>query len=983
MNLKFKTLLLLGVSFVCGVACAQQQDTDNDGVCNPDMQHPAYGMYVDYERYPQLTNVPTIYLTCDEGVTLDYVNKTETYYSAHIVIVDKNGKMKQRDEAVSFRGRGNSSWNCGSSKKPWRLKFPSRTDLLTELNSDYTEVNNYANAKSWTLLANFFDKSLIRNAVTNELGKMVGLAFFPAYKFVDLVLNGEYYGTYQVSDHMEIAPKRVEIDSETGWFVEQCINNNGFVEDPYFVVDGYYFNIKNPDADVAINFGETTDPKYQEMKAFFSQAIPAAKNGTSGWEQYYDIESLAKFIMCMDITGNYDGAIANDYFWTEATEPKLKAGPLWDLDLGYGNKEDGNKHFWEYQGQGFAYFYPVIYRSAAFQQVFYPMWQSLYNNGGLIESLNDKVDAIYNEVKASAVKNFTEGGHQQPGWREAWSMNDNSYMGKKYSGGTVEQNYANAVNDIKSFISSHLEWLNTQYTNDYASYGPKNPGETGGEDPENSLGLKVVGKNAYFAPNEYGEMLYTYTGTAATMLEGATVEIEATVDNVDLYIGNTIWKNGDLYNKINSFVLTGDDVIKLSQNNYTFSIVVWENGECSSVTLSGGQSQCSINGHAYSRGLYNVNEDGTHSSVCDVCGEVSTQKESHSYGEYDYDKQNNGTYFRAHSCTKCGNKEFDNSNTVYYEFTVFPQSSESEKIIASTWHPTDELPNSIATVKTTPSGAEANIPDSWNIVNKTANADGDNTCTDFRLTDGHPYYSETKFVAAKATYSRRISNAWGTIILPYKFQSASTDHADFYHLSKATIGNTEGTLVFTPIDPSIDGNASAYTPVVFKAKDRNGGTLKVDGENITVKKSSADKFNSTIDGWTLTGSVEPITVNGDGIYYIKNNLFWHATGELTNPAFRAYFTNSNPVSNGVKMFSLAVEGDETGVKNVPLEDAARLAVFVESDGVMLSAVKSTEVAIYGVNGALVHKDLIKAGDEKKVELPAGVYVVNGIKFVIK
>lgn len=57
----------------------------------------------DYDSYPQITNLPTLYLTVTGTTPLDYDKKTETYYDAQIVIVDKHGTTKQRNEATTFR----------------------------------------------------------------------------------------------------------------------------------------------------------------------------------------------------------------------------------------------------------------------------------------------------------------------------------------------------------------------------------------------------------------------------------------------------------------------------------------------------------------------------------------------------------------------------------------------------------------------------------------------------------------------------------------------------------------------------------------------------------------------------------------------------------------------------------------------------------------------------------------------------------------
>lgn len=66
-------------------------------------------------------------------------------------------------------------------------------------------------------------------------------------KFVDLYLNGQYGGTYQISDQVQVHKNRVEVDEDTGWLLE--VANENSREEPYITSSRYgiIFNIKNPD----------------------------------------------------------------------------------------------------------------------------------------------------------------------------------------------------------------------------------------------------------------------------------------------------------------------------------------------------------------------------------------------------------------------------------------------------------------------------------------------------------------------------------------------------------------------------------------------------------------------------------------------------------------------------------------------------------------------------------------------------------------
>ena len=165
----------------------------------------------ELDSFPQKTNLPTVYLQIYQTqydaatdktslqLTWDgkpqyaaiwdvFGEKHDWYYISKIVIRDDYGTIKERNEWLGVRGRGNSTWyNEGSNNKPLRLKFNKKADLLTRMENG-VEVNDYATDKNWTLLANHYDATRIRNALAIELEKRMGMAFVPACKFVDLVV---------------------------------------------------------------------------------------------------------------------------------------------------------------------------------------------------------------------------------------------------------------------------------------------------------------------------------------------------------------------------------------------------------------------------------------------------------------------------------------------------------------------------------------------------------------------------------------------------------------------------------------------------------------------------------------------------------------------------------------------------------------------------------------------------------------------------
>jgi len=880
--MKHKTLLTaltMLFCFISQIVLADSGTTDRSR---------AYGYQFTQEeltKYPQKTNLPTLYLnvyktTYDsatdatsltggvetlESLSTIFGTKNDWYYICNIVIRDDYGTIEERNEAVNMRGRGNATWDLGNSyKKPMRLKFPTKTQLLG---------SDFANAKNWVLLANFYDKSLIKNGLDYELGKYMNLPFCPAAKYVDLVVNGEYMGTYQISDKVEVADKRIPGTKSAVWLEANSAKRTGFAEDPCFyswdMGSALCVNIKNPEvADISKSgdaFADATLEKIRQDALTLLSAVKSFdKNSNTYYRKYIDFESAVDHFIALDITGNYDGDVANNYMYKEQTDRKYKFGPIWDSDLAWGSNQGmKEKHFWEGETYGFGAACKKIFENDPyFVKLLYERWVQVYNNGGLITYLNGKVDELAASIAQSAALNYTaksSGGAGCGIASEASWADGNSYT-----------KLSDTYDVIKAFNKAHIAWLNTKYKSMYDQLGcvsfvmpDIDEGEEGGEEGDSEEGLKYLGKGVLWGGSE---QVYTYTGSAASMCVGATmtVELEGSGARMGIYADNQYtawvetWGGSPLtYTR----TLTSDDVAKLKNASYTIKIAVYDGGTCKSVSFSGG-------------------------AVC-----THTYSNDHTTWTADVD----GIFHRT--CTLCGAEE---KGVNYYEFKVYPENNETQTVYATGWTPAADKPNSIAVVEITP-GKETSIQ-GHNIVNSKKNADGNQTCADFRLTDGHPYYSDKKFTAAKATYTRKLGSneEYGTMILPYKYQNASVAGADFYHINKVE----NGKVTLMAIDPSIEGNASAYTPVIFKRKG-SASSITVTGTDITVKKSSADKSHSTCEGWTLTGAVENTTITASGLYQISNAQTGviSKVSSVTVAPFRAYFSTSISAPNTLTIVS--------------------------------------------------------------------------------
>lgn len=123
----------------------------------------------------------------------------ENYVNGEFTLDPNGSDYDAASGRLEIRGRGNSTW--GASKKPYRVRLETSTSLM-----------GIAKSRHWVLLANAYDKSQLRSYTAGEIAHSTDLAWSQTYRHVELILNGDYVGVYQLTEQVRIAGDRVDIE---------------------------------------------------------------------------------------------------------------------------------------------------------------------------------------------------------------------------------------------------------------------------------------------------------------------------------------------------------------------------------------------------------------------------------------------------------------------------------------------------------------------------------------------------------------------------------------------------------------------------------------------------------------------------------------------------------------------------------------------------------------------------------------------------
>ncbi len=406
-------------------------------------------------EHVRLTNLPHVYINTFTGKSI--TSKT-SYVYAKMWMVSEEDSVAFYD-SLEIRGRGNSTWNL--AKKPYKLKFHQKEKLLGK---------GYAKTKKWTLLANHGDKTLIRNAVTSATGEWLGLKFNPAAKFVDLTLNGNYVGTYQLTDNIDVRPHRVNITEQDYPLTEESNITGGYLleadgfHDFTNGVTGFYsarssvpLRIHYPDEDEIDNRQFTYIRDF--INTFETRLFASSyQDDEEGYRPLLDSLSLANWYLATEVSGNIDGFYSL-YFYKEMDDDHLYWGPLWDYDIAYANddrKGDTSRQLMRdvAYGSNMRTWFVQMWTDPWFTSLVARRWDKAVREG-LEDYMLQKVDSLVTLLDASQQLNYQRWGINQRVLRER----------------VLYSTYDQYVDDLRKYISRHIAYL----TEVFSDYVPEEP----------------------------------------------------------------------------------------------------------------------------------------------------------------------------------------------------------------------------------------------------------------------------------------------------------------------------------------------------------------------------------------------------------------------------------------------------------------------------------------------------------------------------
>ena len=373
------------------------------------------------------TGLPMVYITTENN---EEINSVDEYREGEVTIVggrnfpDVAGKMK-------IRGRGHSTWYF-HPKKPYQLKFNSKTEVL-----------GMPAEKKWIFLAEHADKTLIRNRLSFEMGHLSNLEWTPKSVYAEVFVNDEYVGTYHVSEKVEESKHRVDLGG-TGYLIEIDVLDHIEPDDIYFYSSQFLLQVKEPE----IDSGSSEFNYIKEVILDFENAL-YSDNFTDpeyGYKKHIDIESVVDWYLINEIAKNQDAKDYSSIYLHHIPGQKIKMGPIWDFDLGYGNVDYSDAT------------YPTDY------WVRYHKWiNRMFEDPEFVALVKERF-AFFKSNKAYLF-DFIDSTAQQLEWAQQENTAKWDIIGTwVWPNPVVYQTYQEEVNHLKDWLNRRMNWLDDVYS---------------------------------------------------------------------------------------------------------------------------------------------------------------------------------------------------------------------------------------------------------------------------------------------------------------------------------------------------------------------------------------------------------------------------------------------------------------------------------------------------------------------------------------
>jgi hypothetical protein len=408
------------------------------------------------------SNLPIVVINTDNGVEIPDEPKVA-------------GTMK-----IIFRGTGIRNYltdqnNAAFLNYNGRIKIeirgsssqamPKKQYGFTTLEADLTTNSNVSllgmpEENDWILNGMVFDPALMRDYLSYNLSRQIG-QYASRTAYCEVVINGVYKGLYVLQEKIKADENRVDVTKIEIWDNTQPEVTGGYITKADKTTGGdpvawtmlswfgssvaYIHDMPKPE--------NVTPEQNDYIHSQFLKLETTAYNGDAsisyGFPSVIDMPSFIDYMIINELGSNADAYTYSAYFHKDRNA-KLRAGPVWDMDLTYGNDlflwgyDRSKTDVWQFStgDNDGSRFWKDLFTNSVFRCYLTKRWNELIQPGQPLNqaSINEFIDQTVTLTAEAVARDYA-----------AWG---------------TDNNYVQQISGIKSFTNTRIQWI----TNFLGSY---------------------------------------------------------------------------------------------------------------------------------------------------------------------------------------------------------------------------------------------------------------------------------------------------------------------------------------------------------------------------------------------------------------------------------------------------------------------------------------------------------------------------------
>ena len=314
-------------------------------------------------------------------------------------------------------------------------------------------------AKRYVLMGNYGDKTLIRNLLSYKISEMLDMEYTVKCYPIDLMVNGEYKGTYNLCEYIEISENKINIYKMTNKDANELKITGGYLLE----IDGFAYlgdlciNSKKG-VPVSIRAPDEEDGITQNQIDYIKDKFDILENDIYNNNfTNIDMESFIKYFLIGELIGNAE-SFWSTYLYKDKNDEKFYFGPIWDNGMGFDNDNRvypvncKKRYIFNYglsAGTLYKCIKNIIDNKNITERIKY-MWEEKIVKKLDLDYINDFINETVSYLNESKNLNFLR-----------WKILDKQV----YFNPKVYDSYEEEIDVVKEFIKNRISWLNHQISN--------------------------------------------------------------------------------------------------------------------------------------------------------------------------------------------------------------------------------------------------------------------------------------------------------------------------------------------------------------------------------------------------------------------------------------------------------------------------------------------------------------------------------------